>query len=118
MRGTPRRSAALLLSVTMLVTLAAPAVADDTTMIHAVQGTGSASPLVGSTVTVEGVVVGDLQGSGQWGGFYLQEEDADAATDPAGASASEGIFVAYTGTDTLAAFDPRGPDPEEFEFFQ
>ena len=102
MRGTPRRSAALLLSVTMLVTLAAPAVADDTTMIHAVQGTGSASPLVGSTVTVEGVVVGDLQGSGQWGGFYLQEEDADAATDPAGASASEGIFVAYTAVNVAA----------------
>ena len=39
---------------------------------------------------VEGVVVGDYQGAGQLGGYYLQEEDDDADADPA---TSEGIFV-------------------------
>jgi len=61
-----------------------------TTLIHEVQGTTDASPKVGQTVTVEGVVVGDFQGAGQFSGYYLQEEDADADSDPA---TSEGIFV-------------------------
>lgn len=83
-----------MLSLAMLATLAPAAAAQEITKIHTVQGTGGASPLVGSTVTVQGVVVADLQGSRQWGGFYLQEEDVDAASDPADGSASEGIFVA------------------------
>jgi predicted extracellular nuclease len=58
--------------------------------IHDVQGTTDVSPRVGETVTVEGVVVGDFQGAGQFTGFYVQEEDADADSDPA---TSEGIFV-------------------------
>ena len=43
--------------------------------------------------TIEGVVVGDYQGPGQFSGFYVQEEDADADADPA---TSEGIFVFNT----------------------
>jgi len=93
MRGLSRRLGVLALSLSLVATFAPAAAAQDITKIHAVQGTGGASPLVGSIVTVQGVVVADLQGSGQWGGFYLQEEDVDAATDPAGAAASEGIFV-------------------------
>ena len=73
--------------------------------IHDVQGSGDSSPLVGETVTVEGVVVGDFQyeddsdnGSenvldaddGDLGGFYVQEEPVDADNDPA---TSEGLFV-------------------------
>lgn len=60
------------------------------TRIHDVQGSGAASPLVGSTVSVEGVVVGAFQGAGQLQGFFLQEEDADVDADP---NTSEGIFV-------------------------
>ena len=104
MRGLPRPAASLALSLAMLATLVPVVVAQDITMIHTVQGTGGASPAAGTTVTVEGVVVADLQGAGQWGGFYLQEEDLDAATDPAGAAASEGIFVAYT-SQAVAAGD-------------
>ena len=49
----------------------------------------------GSTVVIEGVVVGDFQNNasadnGDLNGFYVQEEDADADADPA---TSEGIFV-------------------------
>src|SRR5215211_3247945 len=63
---------------------------DPATAIHTVQGAGPASPLAGSSVQIEGVVVGDFQGAGQFGGFYVQEQDADADADPA---TSEGIFV-------------------------
>jgi uncharacterized repeat protein (TIGR01451 family) len=62
---------------------------DDITFIHDVQGSGAATPIPGSTVTVEGVVTADFQGTNLQG-FFLQEEDADADANPA---TSEGIFV-------------------------
>ena len=58
------------------------------TRVHEVQGSGAASAMTGSTVSIEGVVVGDYQGTGAFGGFYVQELDAD--TDP---ETSEGVFV-------------------------
>lgn len=63
---------------------------DPATFIHQVQGSGLASPISGTVVAIEGVVVGDYQGAGQFGGYYLQEESADTDADPA---TSEGIFV-------------------------
>jgi predicted extracellular nuclease len=72
---------------TFSFTVAAP---PRTTLIHEVQGTTDTSPKVGETLTVEGIVVGDFQGAGQFTGFYVQEEDADVDEDPA---TSEGIFV-------------------------
>ncbi len=82
---------------------------DDTTLISAIQGNAAtqgsnvvgttnnndASPLVGQVVTIEAIVVGDFQNndadtSRTLGGFFLQEEDADADGD---ATTSEGIFV-------------------------
>ena len=71
-----------------------PVCGDPATYIHDIQGSGTAAALTG-TRTVEGVVVGDYQGAGQLGGYYLQEEDADADADPA---TSEGIFVFNTAT--------------------
>ena len=66
--------------------------------IHDVQGNGAASPLVGQTVAIEGIVVGDFQDgvgtNGDLNGFFVQEEDADADADPL---TSEGIFV-YNGS--------------------
>jgi predicted extracellular nuclease len=69
------------------------------TRIHTVQGSGAASPLAGQTVTVEAIVVGDFQNGDadtkrNLGGFYLQEEDADADANPL---TSEGIFVFQGG---------------------
>ena len=73
----------------------APFVCDDpATLIHDIQGTGAATPIPGVR-TVEGVVVGDYQAAGQFGGYYLQEEDSDVDADPA---TSEGIFVFNTST--------------------
>jgi len=65
------------------------------TKIHDVQGDGLASPLVGDTVTIEGIVVGDFQDgaagtNGDLNGFMVQEEDTDADADPL---TSEGIFI-------------------------
>ncbi len=79
---------------------------DDLHRIHDVQGTGATSPLVGSNVTVEGVVVGDFQaqGSGELRGFFLEEEDADADADP---QTSEGIFVFCSACPTAVAEGQR-----------
>jgi predicted extracellular nuclease len=65
------------------------------TRIHAVQGSGAASPVVGQTVTVEGIVTADFQAANQLGGFYVQEPDPLKDSDPL---TSEGIFVAGTAT--------------------
>lgn len=58
------------------------------TTISAVQGSGLSSPLVGSVVEIEGVVVGSFPGSAGLGGFFLQQQVGDG--NPA---TSEGIFV-------------------------
>ncbi|HEX4897454.1 MAG TPA: lamin tail domain-containing protein, partial [Candidatus Limnocylindrales bacterium] len=65
------------------------------TPIHGIQGNGSASPIAGTPVTTEGIVVGDNEGPITSGiqGFYVQGRDALADADPA---TSEGIFV-FTG---------------------
>ena len=62
------------------------------TAIYDVQGSGAASPLIGQSVTIQGVVVGDFQDNdadvaSDLGGFYVQSvPDADFNT-------SDGIFV-------------------------
>jgi len=58
-----------------------------TTPIHAIQGSGATSPLVGQKVTTQGVVT-KLTTSG----FFMQDETPDS--DP---TTSEGIYV-HTGT--------------------
>jgi len=66
------------------------------TKIHTIQGDGTTSKIVGSTVTIEGIVVGDFQaitGNDKLKGFFVQEEDVDKDADLA---TSEGIFV-YEG---------------------
>ncbi|MBN2306209.1 MAG: endonuclease/exonuclease/phosphatase, partial [Anaerolineae bacterium] len=64
---------------------------DPATPIHEVQGTEDRTPFGGTTLTIEGVVVGDYQDTiAEFGGFYMQEEDADADADPL---TSEGIFI-------------------------
>ena len=72
-------------NLTVVVTVEAPL-----TRIHDIQGSGAT--VVPGSYSVEAIVVGDYQsqGSGRLRGFFLQEEGADADTDPA---TSEGIFV-------------------------
>ena len=66
---------------------------DAATPIHAVQGSGLATPMNDASVAIEGIVVGDFQQPGGFSGFYVQEEAADADADPL---TSEGIFVFNT----------------------
>lgn len=63
------------------------------TLIHDAQGSGTSTPIPGSGVTIEGVVVGDYQAAGSFGGYYVQEEAADFDADP---NTSEGVFVLNT----------------------
>ncbi|HSK88403.1 MAG TPA: ExeM/NucH family extracellular endonuclease, partial [Anaerolineales bacterium] len=70
--------------------------AADYTPIYDIQGSGTAAAITGDVLT-QGVVVGDFEGAGGIGGFYLQ--DAIGDDDPA---TSDGIFV-YTGSaDTVS----------------
>jgi uncharacterized protein len=72
------------------------------TLIHAIQGAQAASPVAGSVRTIEGVVVGDYQGSTGFNGFFVQEEDGDADTNP---QTSEGVFVSAPGSIPVDAGD-------------
>ena len=65
-----------------------PAATAPLTAITSVQGPGAASPIVGQTVTVRGVVTADWRGSERLNGFFIQQPDPDQ--DP---STSEGLFV-------------------------
>ena len=56
--------------------------------IWQVQGSGTASPVEGQVVRVEGVVTGDFQATGQLGGFFFQDGSPDADS-----STSDGLFV-------------------------
>jgi uncharacterized protein len=66
------------------------------TPVHALQGDGAVSPLVGQRVSVEGVVSAVFPGSDQLGGFFLQSSEPDA--DP---RTSEGVFVFAGGRDAV-----------------
>jgi len=81
---------------------------DAPTFIHDVQGPGSTSPRNGQVVVIEGIVVGDFQGtirSGiadpQLSGFFVQEDDNEWDANPA---TSEGIFV-FQGNATVPVPD-------------
>jgi predicted extracellular nuclease len=92
--GTPNNMAA---DYTFSFTTSAQAFVcgDPATLISTVQGSGASSPVAGTEVVIEGIVVGDFQNNasldnGNLNGFNVQEEDAQADSDPL---TSEGIFV-------------------------
>jgi len=66
------------------------------TLINAIQGDGSASPLVGTLVELEGVVSSDFQGDDQLKGFFVSSLAADIDANPL---TSEGVFVYFADTD-------------------
>ncbi len=71
------------------------------TRISGIQGRGEVSPLVGQSVTAEGVVVGDFEGAlPALQGFYIQDPvgDRDAAT-------SDGLFVFNGDADSVSLGD-------------
>lgn len=97
MRATIRLFAPLLL----LPTLAAPAFAataapvspncgGSTTPIADIQGPGAPSPLAGQNASIEAVVTADFGGTDGFGGFFVQQADAQRRNQP---GVSEGLFV-------------------------
>ncbi len=82
--------------------VAETACGDPAIKISAVQGSGGSTPLSGvAGTTVEGIVVGDYQGTSadSLRGFFVQEEPSDADGNPA---TSEGLFV-FDGNTVLAS---------------
>ena len=72
-------------------TLATNPCTDDTglTMIYDIQGSGAASPIVGSTITTRGIVTDDLQDvSTGFSGYFIQD-----ATGDGNSATSDGVFV-------------------------
>lgn len=87
-----------------LPSLTAGVVDDDggtgVTRIHVIQGSGPISPLVGYQVTINGVVTGFFTGAlGTRDGFFVQELDANADSDP---TTSEGVYVFLGSSSPLA----------------
>ncbi|MDR6905934.1 putative extracellular nuclease [Agromyces sp. 3263] len=81
-----------------------------TVAIGSVQGATDVSPVVGSTVELEGTVVGDFQ-TGGFDGYYLQDAgDGNAAT-------SDGIFVFASGGLDVALGDQVHVVGKVSEFF-
>ena len=72
---------------------------DAYTPIYEIQGSGMESPIVGSEVATEGIVVGDFQEGGKKG-FYIQAITGDG--DPA---TSDGVFVYAPGAEELYTGD-------------
>ena len=78
---------------------------DPFTPIYAIQGDGAASPLAGTEVALEGVVVGDFQNNtslddGDLNGFHVQDPIGDAKP-----MTSDGVFVYAPGGIDVAAGD-------------
>lgn len=64
----------------------------DALKISVVQGGGESSPLIGQTVTVEGIITLDSRDPGGWRGFYLQQADGETDNNP---DTSDALFI-YT----------------------
>ncbi|MBH0109894.1 ExeM/NucH family extracellular endonuclease [Salinibacterium sp. NG22] len=77
-----------------LTAITAPAAlaAEATATIADVQGTSASSTMVGTTVTVEGVVTADYRGASGYRGIVIQTPGSGGAND-ATPGASDGIFI-------------------------
>ncbi|WP_175901243.1 ExeM/NucH family extracellular endonuclease [Burkholderia seminalis] len=94
MRSTIRLFAPLLLLPTLAAPVFAAAVSPNcggsATPIADIQGPGAPSPLAGQNVSVEAVVTADFGGTDGFGGFFVQQADAQRRNQP---GVSEGLFV-------------------------
>ncbi|WP_449624656.1 ExeM/NucH family extracellular endonuclease [Rhodoglobus sp.] len=102
-----------------MTTIIAPAAiaAEATTTIAEVQGTSASSPVVGATVTVDGVVTADYRGASGYRGIVIQTPGSGGATD-ATPGASDGIFVYLNNVNPAVAIGDKvtatGPVDERF----
>ena len=91
-----------------LTTVGAPAAlaAEPDHTIAQVQGTGAASPLVGSTVTVEGIITADHRGVSGYRGIFVQTAGSGGETD-ATPGASDGIFAYLNNTNPAVSLGDK-----------
>ena len=68
-------------------TLPPEACGDDYTPIYEIQGSGFSTPLSGTNLATEGIIVGDFQEGGK-NGFFIQDMTGDGDS-----STSDGVFV-------------------------
>jgi predicted extracellular nuclease len=87
---------------------------DPATLIHDIQGSGLASPDVGSIREIEGIVTGDFEGGTELSGFFMQEESAQFDGD---GTTSEGIFVFNAGVGSINVGDTVRVRGSVAEFF-
>ena len=85
----------------------------DKTLINAIQGDDSTSPLVGTQVELEGIVTADFQGDGELDGFFVSSLSDDVDSNPL---TSEGVFVFFADTDVSVGDHVRVQGTVE-EFF-
>ncbi|HHL4078432.1 ExeM/NucH family extracellular endonuclease [Burkholderia sola] len=97
MRSTIRLFAPLLLlpmlAAPVFAATAAPVSANcggSMTPIADIQGPGAPSPLAGQNASIEAVVTADFGGTDGFGGFFVQQADAQRRNQP---GVSEGLFV-------------------------
>lgn len=94
-RPLPALAATALLALGLsTIGVSAVSAATPTHLIADVQGSGAATPVSGTVVTVEGIVTGDYRNATASGyrGFYLQSADSGGGADPT-PGRSDGIFV-------------------------
>lgn len=88
------------------------------TPIHTIQGSGTASPLDGQTLTTTGIVTLLRTGTNNGGpasGFFLQEPDAQTDADP---NTSEGILVFTSSVPSVSVGDAVTVTGTVDEFFE
>lgn len=103
MKFTPFAAVTTAAALALTALVAAPAVAADLTPIAAVQGTGDATPILGQTVTVEGVVTGYYGQPSNYRGLYLQTAGSGGAAADATPGASDGVFVYFNAANPAVA---------------
>ena len=68
--------------------------------IYDIQGNSATSPMVGSIVTISGIVVGDFQDADELSGFFLQDATGDGEV-----TTSDGIFIYVPDANLWHGFD-------------
>ncbi len=81
------------------------------TRTYEIQGDGDASPLVGQTVTTQGVVTGDFETFSALAGFYIQDPVGDGS-----AATSDGLFIYNASRNDVSVGDSVAVTGEVVEF--
>ena len=105
-RGAVALTVAAVLGLTSVGLPSAAFAAPATSTIAGLQGTGAASPLVGTTQTVEGILTADYRGASGYRGVVVQTAASGGAAD-ATPGASDAVFVFLGNTTSPGSIGDR-----------